>query len=94
MKRFSNKAGKSKEFPEIDKFLEEIKTVCEKHGMSISHEDGHGGFEIEDYDEYNIEWLFAAADNRRTPTMKPTPTYRILAALTEWGYNRRLAKRP
>lgn len=44
----------------MQNFLEDIKKVCEKHNLSISHEDGHGAFIIEDYDEYNIKWLFEA----------------------------------
>ena len=42
-------------------FLEDIKKVCEKHNLSISHEDGHGAFIVEDYDERNIDWLFNAS---------------------------------
>ena len=42
-------------------FLEDIKKVCEKHNLSISHEDGHGAFIVEDYNDRNIEWLFNAA---------------------------------
>lgn len=41
-------------------FLDEIHSVCMKHGLSISHEDGHGAFIIEDYNERNIDWLFNA----------------------------------
>lgn len=42
---------------EIRHFFEEIESVCKKHGFSISHEDGHGAFEIEKYDKKNIDWL-------------------------------------
>lgn len=42
-------------------FLDEIHSVCMKHGLSISHEDGHGAFIIEDYNERNIDWLFDAS---------------------------------
>ena len=41
-------------------FLDEIHSVCVRHGLSISHEDGHGAFIIKDYDERNIDWLFNA----------------------------------
>lgn len=37
--------------PRIDAFLDEIDQVCQRHGLAISHEDGHGAFEIVDYDE-------------------------------------------
>jgi hypothetical protein len=43
--------GRQVENPRIDAFLAEIETVCERHGLSISHEDGHGAFEVVDYDE-------------------------------------------
>lgn len=50
------------ENPAVDSFIEEVLAVCEKHGMSISHEDGHGGFEIEPYSEGAAEWFRDAAD--------------------------------
>ncbi|QXN69904.1 hypothetical protein MAWWA_93 [Bacillus phage vB_BspH_Mawwa] len=45
----------------VEKFLEEIEKVCRKHNMSISHEDGHGAFIIEKFDEFNISWLKGAS---------------------------------
>ena len=44
----------------IDEFLEEIEKVCREYGYSISHEDGHGSFEIEPFDEGLMEWLYEA----------------------------------
>ena len=41
-------------------FLDAIHFICTIHGLSISHEDGHGAFIVEDYDERNIDWLFNA----------------------------------
>ena len=50
------------EMPESMKsFLEDIDLVCKKHNLSISHEDYHGAFLIEEYREDNIEWLFSAS---------------------------------
>lgn len=46
----------------IDAFVEDIKKVCLQHGLSISHEDSHGGFVIELFAQSNIEWLNAATD--------------------------------
>ena len=46
---------------EMEDFLNDIKTICKKHNLSIAHEDYHGGFLIEEYDEDNIEWLFGAS---------------------------------
>ena len=48
------------EMPRVDAFIEDVVAVCTKHGMSISHEDGHGAFEIEDYDESCSDWLRVA----------------------------------
>ncbi|MGG2091283.1 hypothetical protein AB1283_00770 [Bacillus sp. S13(2024)] len=42
---------------EMINFFNDIEEVCKKHNMSISHEDYHGGFIIEEYNEKNIEWL-------------------------------------
>jgi FAD/FMN-containing dehydrogenase len=42
---------------EIEAFFKEIEETCKKHGYSISHEDGHGSFEIEKYSDDNIDWL-------------------------------------
>ena len=41
----------------IDDFLSDIDKVCRKHGLSISHEDSHGGFKIVEYDESMRDWL-------------------------------------
>ncbi len=59
------KRWNGKEFAEdskIDLFLEDVKEVCKKHGLSISHEDWHGCFEIEEYSDKNIKWLFNASN--------------------------------
>jgi len=63
--RWNTKAGKQlPSDPRIEAFLGEIEQVCRKHGMTISHEDGGGGFEIEGYDDINIDWLRSASDAR------------------------------
>lgn len=49
----------------IKNFIDDIIKVYKKHGMSISHEDGHGAFEIEKYSDYNINWLKEATGERR-----------------------------
>lgn len=50
------------------KFLDDIHEVCKKHNLSISHEDGHGSFIIEEYDEWNIKWLFNASKHYKDKT--------------------------
>ena len=56
MKSYDNTINEFIETPEeIVKFFNEIDAVCKKYGFSISHEDGHGAFEIEDYDEFYTE---------------------------------------
>ena len=46
----------------VDAFIEEVIEVCKRHELSISHEDGHGTFEIEKYSESNVKWLRQAND--------------------------------
>jgi len=45
---------------EVDAFLREIVEVCKEHGFSLSHEDTHGAFVVEKYEEGNIQWLMDA----------------------------------
>jgi hypothetical protein len=46
----------------VDAFLAEVVEVCRKHGMSISHEDGQGAFQVRDFNEPDAEWLKEATD--------------------------------
>jgi hypothetical protein len=62
--RWSTKDRMKVERPEIDAFLKEIAEVCVRHGLSISHEDGHGAFLIENVGEGYMDWLNDAHDNR------------------------------
>lgn len=55
---------------EMEDFLNDIKSVCEKYGLSISHEEYHGSFLIEEYDEDNIRWLFDAVKNYKDANEK------------------------
>lgn len=49
------------ELKKVDDFLNEIIEVSKKHGMSISHEDGHGSFiVILNKDDDCYSWLFNA----------------------------------
>lgn len=56
-KRYDTKAKEYSDNAKIDAFIDEITAVCKKHGLSISHEDHHGSFVIESYDDDNIQWL-------------------------------------
>ena len=40
-----------------DDFYNDLINLYKKYGISISHEDGHGGFILEEYDEFNIQWI-------------------------------------
>ena len=60
---FINKLQVGKYTKNISDFLNEIENICKKYNLSIGHEDSHGGFIIEDYDDSNIEWLKDARDN-------------------------------
>lgn len=62
MERWSTKNGDNIENKKIDAFIEEVIAVSKKHGFSISHEDGHGAFEIEKFSESNTSWLRHAHD--------------------------------
>ncbi len=42
--------------------IEAIIRLCEQNGVSLSHEDDHGGFKFVPFSEANSEWLRAASD--------------------------------
>ena len=61
MKYFNKKTGEMEEVPQrVLDFLKEVRKISEKYGVSISHEDGHGAFILEDYDPGNLLWLESA----------------------------------
>lgn len=62
MERWNSIKSENVENVKIDAFLQEIIAICKKHGYSISHEDGHGAFEIENTDDHNFDWLLNAHD--------------------------------
>lgn len=58
MKSWDLNKHKNIETPKnIINFLNEIEKICKEYNLSLSHEDTHGAFIIEKYDEYNIKWL-------------------------------------
>ena len=38
-------------------FIDEVIALGKEYGLSISHEDTHGGFIIEIYSDHNADWL-------------------------------------
>lgn len=57
MESYNLKTGENEETPKkVIKFLEDLEALCRIHNVSISHEDG-GRFELDEFDEYNIEWV-------------------------------------
>lgn len=58
-----NKSEEIEQPKEMKEFIDEIIKVMKKYNLSISHEDSHGGFIIEKYDDYNIKWLKDAMKN-------------------------------
>lgn len=59
---WNTKKGKDEEMPEnIKQFLNELDELCQKHDISISHEDKHGGFIFQKYNQENIEWIKEAS---------------------------------
>jgi len=48
---------------EVKAFLADIVCVCKKHGYSLSHEDKHGSFIIDEYKDDNMQWLCSASNN-------------------------------
>ena len=43
--------------PRAIAFLDAIERVCREHGLSISHEDQHGAFQVVPFNEDDLEWL-------------------------------------
>jgi hypothetical protein len=43
------------------KFLAEVEKLCRKYNISISHEDQHGAFLLEEFSELNMSWLKEAS---------------------------------
>lgn len=48
--------------PKVAAFLAEVLAICDKHKLSISHEDKQGAFEIVPINFEDRDWLSAADD--------------------------------
>jgi hypothetical protein len=60
-KRWSCEKRDYVENKKIDSFMEDLFKLYEKHDLSISHEDGHGGFIIEKMSDENVRWISYAS---------------------------------
>lgn len=59
-----------RELPEnARQFLNEVAELSKNYGLSLAHEDAHGGFFVDDYKESNIQWLMGAG-RRYSQTME------------------------
>ena len=45
----------------VSDFLTEYKALCQKYNLSLGHEDTHGAFIIDVYNEYDIDWVRQAS---------------------------------
>ena len=41
-------------------FLAAYAELCERHKLTLGHEDGHGAFIVEPYTPLNVSWVFNA----------------------------------
>ena len=48
-------------------FYRDLIALYKKYGISISHEDSHGSFIIENYNEHNVDWIMDADIRARVP---------------------------
>ena len=64
MKSWNYKTSEFIETPEKQiKFMEELEALYKKYDLSIAHEDQGGGFIIEKYSDFNMEWMKEATVN-------------------------------
>jgi len=63
MIRWKTAERRDVENEKIDSFLAEIISVCIKHGLSIGHEDCHGGFLVREFNHDAAKWLLEASDD-------------------------------
>ena len=61
-KRWDRRKRCDVENVDVDAFIDDVNDVCRKYGMSIGHEDSHGGFVIYALtDESDLEWFSDAS---------------------------------
>lgn len=54
-------------------YLEDLVEVGKRHGFTLGHEDGHGGFLVESPSEHNEKWLRAAVVHEPTRILLQPP---------------------
>ena len=58
MKSWTYKTSEFIETPEkLIKFMQELEALYKKYDLSIAHQDQGGGFIIEKYSDFNMEWM-------------------------------------
>ena len=53
----------------IRSFYKELIALYKKYELSISHEDSHGGFIIDNYNEHNVDWIMDAYIKANVPKL-------------------------
>lgn len=56
---------------QVNGFLTEIEAICRKYGLSISHEDCQGSFQITNYSEDLLDWIKKASIEIVDPPIHP-----------------------
>lgn len=49
--------GTFQQHDQAEAFLKDLQDVCRNHNLSLAHEDGHGAFIVEAFNEENLSWL-------------------------------------
>lgn len=52
----------AKENERLCDFFKDIEALFRKHNVSISHQDEHGAFVIQNFNDSNLVWLINATD--------------------------------
>ena len=55
---------------EVQEFLDGLEELYRRHDMSLSHEDGHGSFIIENYSDFNLKWVRRADRDNTEETLE------------------------
>jgi hypothetical protein len=53
----TNKRDRVESPSAVESFLDSYEELCQKHGLSLSHEDDQGAFIITEYNVRNIDWV-------------------------------------